>query len=432
MRRRLAAALLGCLLFLSLSACGEKELEEGPTMTVYYISTNAYEDGVPFLQPLSVPVGSGVDLIHTALRSLEETPLQPGLASAFVKGTRIYSYTLEEGTIRVDLSPAYIGLTDLEQTAVKACLTLTLCALEEIDSVDICIEGSPVAEGLEPTLLMIDNNENSEPEKRLLLYYPDSLGRYLLPAYRVLTVQQNRLLAAYVVEELLEPEPGEGRRSPLPEGTRVLSVEQKNGLCTVNLSREFIDGRSSTAAGQRICVYAVVNSLTRLDGIERVRFHVEGNDTASYEYIDLGSVFSSFPDLILEQEAAYRENATLYLGLRGSSQVVAVPICAPLDTSVSREESLVTYVLSHPSVSGYTRLVPLGVTIRSIETVNRVCTLDLSDAFFASGQSSNARRAAQSLASTLLDTRRIDAVNILVEGEPFMMNIRERIENVVN
>ena len=166
--------------------------------------------------------------------------------------------------------------------------------------------------------------------------------------------------------------------------------------------------------------------------MDRVRFRVDGNDTGSYEYIDLSASFTAFPGLVRDQDALYQTGAVLYMGLRGSDSVVAVPVFVPLDTSVSREESLVNYILMLTGVSGYTRLVPLAVTLYSAETVNRVCTLDLSEAMFSSGSGSNARRAALALASSLLDTGRIDEVNILVEGEPFMENIRERIEHIVN
>ena len=428
MRKRLFAALLALLLLASLPGCRAEKAEEGPTLTVYYVSTLDYGEGGSFVEPVHVPLQSGTDQIHTALHSLEEPPPQSGLATAFIRGTRIESYLLEGSVIRVDLSPAYIGLSELEQTAVKACLTLTLCGLDEIEAVDLCVDGSTVAEGLEPSLLMVENTDSNELEKRLLLYFPDSAGRYLVPEYRVLTVGRDKLTAEYVMEELLEPEPGEGRHSPFPEGTRLLSVEQKNGVCTVNLSREFIDRRGGTAAEQRMCVYSIVDSLTRIDGVERVRFRVEGNDTAGYEYIDLSAAFAGFPDLILDPEAVYRTGATLYLGLRGSETVVAVPVMVPLDTSVSREESLVDYLLSHPSVSGYTRLVPLGVTILSIETLNRVCTVDLSDALFASGSGSYAYRAAMAIASSLLDSGRVDAVTVCVDGEPYIEDIREIIQ----
>lgn len=430
MKKRILTMLLALLLLPGLASCGPEQAEEAPALAVYYVSAAGYSEGGRFIEPVSVPVDSGDDLVHLSLRSLQEEPEQPELSSAFIKGTRIYSYTLENGVISVDLSAAYIGLSELEQTAVKACLTLTLCGLEEIRTVDIRIDGSPVAEGLEPSMMLVDNTDSSALEKRLLLYYPDASGHYLSPEYRMLTVGRDRLLAEYVLEELLESD--EQRESPLPAGTRLLGVEQKNGVCTVNFSREFADHRSQTAEGQRLCVYAVVNSLTRLDEVDRVRFRVEGNDTGSYEYIDLSASFVAFPGLVRDQDALYQTGAVLYMGLRGSDSVVAVPVFVPLDTSVSREESLVNYILMLTGVSGYTRLVPLAVTLYSAETVNRVCTLDLSEAMFSSGSGSNARRAALALASSLLDTGRIDEVNILVEGEPFMENIRERIEHIVN
>ena len=65
-------------------------------------------------------------------------------------------------------------------------------------------------------------------------------------------------------------------QSPLPEGTQILSAVNEDGICTVDLSREFINRRFYSPSAQLLSIFSMVNTLTALPEIDRVEFTVEG------------------------------------------------------------------------------------------------------------------------------------------------------------
>ena len=432
MTKRFFALLCAAALLFSLCACNSGSTQtDSESVTVYYTGNSGYAAGGGFVESVELQMPDGDDKIHYALDRLGEEPDKDGLASALVKGTRIYSYSLDDGVISVELSPAYLGLTELEQTAVKSCVTLTLCAIDEIDSVNIYVDGSPVEESLDADSIILEDTDTNEFEKRILLYFPETGGKYLSPEYRVLTVGQDKLLAEYVVEELISSTQSSELTGAVPEGTRLISISLKSGVCTVNFSGEFVENRADTAAGQRMTVYSVVNSLTHLDGIDKVRFQVDGAESRAYEYIDLSGSFSGYGDFVYGAQNAYDGFETVYLGVRELDRLIPAQVFIKRDSALTAEENTVNYILSMTSVSGYSLPVPQAVKLNSIETINRRCRIDLSENLFSNGAGAVAQRAAYAIAYAVIDTKNVDFVTISVNGRLFLENIVKDGRNIV-
>jgi germination protein M len=107
---------------------------------------------------------------------------------------------------------------------------------------------------------------------RVTLYFADEQAENLVAEER--EVEEDRLPAAIVEELIKGSETGLGRT--IPEGTRVLSVEVKEGVAYVDFSREFKDNHWGGSAGELMTVYSVVNSLARLEEVDKVQFLLEG------------------------------------------------------------------------------------------------------------------------------------------------------------
>jgi len=68
--------------------------------------------------------------------------------------------------------------------------------------------------------------------------------------------------------------------SAIPAGTRFLSASVEAGVVTIDLSAEFVSGGGSFSMGARVA--QVVATLTALDGIDSVKFEVEGVPTTVF------------------------------------------------------------------------------------------------------------------------------------------------------
>lgn len=113
-------------------------------------------------------------------------------------------------------------------------------------------------------------------------------GPYLVPVSRPFAVLSHPVedLPMEVLQFLLAgATPGEqesvpGISSAIPVGTRLLGVEVSDGIATVDFSTEFGSGGGTLSMMGRLG--QVVFTLTRLDGIDGVRFEIEGVPTTVF------------------------------------------------------------------------------------------------------------------------------------------------------
>ena len=98
-----------------------------------------------------------------------------------------------------------------------------------------------------------------------------------------------------ILYELLEgPAQAENEAAtPLAAGWKnadILGIRVQNGLLTVNLSQSAVESLFALEANQQYtCVYAIVNSLCQVQGVNRVRFTMEGHSIEEGGAITLSS-----------------------------------------------------------------------------------------------------------------------------------------------
>jgi len=134
-------------------------------------------------------------------------------------------------------------------------------------------------------------------EVSITLYFKHYLADYLVPEKR--TAQKgNQSLEYVVVSELLKGPTKFERVAVMPPNDKLLDVTRKGDTVFVNVSEEFkgdIDltllGKNNVSEDQkenalaqmkRLSVYSIVNSLTELDGVNRVKILVN-NRALTYE-----------------------------------------------------------------------------------------------------------------------------------------------------
>lgn len=106
------------------------------------------------------------------------------------------------------------------------------------------------------------------------LYFADQNGDYLISEQREITMQQG--LARATVQELIDGPRTKGLSRTIPDGTKLKDINIEEGLCTVDLSREFRDNHWGGSSGELLTVYSLVDTLTQFSTIERVEVLVEG------------------------------------------------------------------------------------------------------------------------------------------------------------
>ncbi len=117
--------------------------------------------------------------------------------------------------------------------------------------------------------------KGTEKERiKITLYFSDKQAMYLIPEER--EIKKTEDVAKIALEELIKG-PKDPKLFPtIPEGTKLLGIEVKDGLAKVNLSQDFKDNYPLGSAGENITIFSIVNTLTEFTSINKVRFLVEG------------------------------------------------------------------------------------------------------------------------------------------------------------
>ena len=165
MRRHIAA--LGCLLALAAGGCAPRPEEPEGGYCVYYSALSDRFAPLPLdCEPFE---GSGGDPIPALVDALLSPPETQGLTSPFPEGVRLLSWEVEEGRLHLDLSEQYGGLSGVDLTVADACLTLTLCQVEGVESVYVTVEGREIpyrrVQQLGPDVLLLTDGTDVPPEE---------------------------------------------------------------------------------------------------------------------------------------------------------------------------------------------------------------------------------------------------------------------------
>lgn len=217
--------------------------------------------------------------------------------STFPQATALLGVTVENGICTVDVSSAFA--TGLEHDFQAARLGVyaivnTLTELPEIRSVDLWVAGAPME-----TLGLMELSKELRRDESLIapqdpsgfldvtIYPAAELDGLLVPIARMLVFEDEMPVAQRVLEALLGFEESNGIRSYVPAGTKILSVKLENGACTVDLTREFLDGCRNPAQ-ERLAVRSIIATLSALREVDTVELLVEGIEPV-FRNVDLKS-----------------------------------------------------------------------------------------------------------------------------------------------
>lgn len=239
-----------------------------------------------------------VSVRHTApeelpmylLEQLQTPPAGTTLRSALPVGTRFNSVTVENGLCTVDVSEEFDSRRFYSMSA--QCLSLlsivnTLTALEEIDRVEITVEGKFLirygALSIPGPLLMdercVGPVRTALGEMEAVLYLVHGSEGLLIPIPARLRPGTSSTIPELVVKSLLSDTGTNGIRSCISPGTRLLSAKVDDGICTVDLSGEYLDQPENLDWANRV----LVASLCTIEGVTGVKILVNGSVPAEFE-----------------------------------------------------------------------------------------------------------------------------------------------------
>ena len=318
MRDRLIAALLAMMLLLSGCAAFSPEIDGEDIIEVFYYVPNLegtaelpvagyacdlrqdpvksaieQDPGTGAIEHDSgngaIEHDSGGSAIEKALVLIKTPPTPEWIETIFPEDMEITVISVADGRATINFSERYIQSTPSDMAVMDYCLVRTVCGLNGFESVRLMVDGSrhPIYgdSDLDASSFVYDETMLEPQPVRLFIYFPSPSTGTLRRESHSVRITGGRSTEQYVLEELIGGPYSDDLLPAFPEGTELLSIYTERGVCVVNLNEDFIIGRTGTDSEINRAVYAVVNSLTELPGIESVRFLVSGEAVRYYHGI---------------------------------------------------------------------------------------------------------------------------------------------------
>lgn len=108
---------------------------------------------------------------------------------------------------------------------------------------------------------------------KLTLYFPTPDADGLASVERSINIQDQAVIKA-IFQELQNPPTGLDK--VIPQGTKLLDASVKDGVATLNLSKEFQKNFSGGSTGEQMILYSIIDSITTLPNVQAVQFLLEG------------------------------------------------------------------------------------------------------------------------------------------------------------
>lgn len=248
-----------------------------------------YQDGEGYLVPVTRQLDKTDGIAKATLNLMVASPendlaaARLGLKTTVPAGTT-FDLDIRDGRARVDMSKEALScMSAEEETLMVQSVVQTLCTFDSVEEVSFLFDGqqrSKLTYGTDVAQVFTDVPVNLESVETfssagagsVQLYFPSSSGRMLVPVTR--TVYSNADVNTAMLELAKGPRPDSGLTAPLPKGCGIRDVQMKNGVVTVDFSKEFLDAVQGEQGTQTI--RAIYFTAMQFPGVKKVQITVEG------------------------------------------------------------------------------------------------------------------------------------------------------------
>lgn len=287
--KKLIAILLVLVIVFSLTACfgtGKNKSE----INIYF--KNAQTSELTIEKVKYTLSQNTVDMANFAMDALKNGPTESGNAATIPETSVFSEVVVKDELATVDFKGYFTNYTGVDEIVARFSVVRTLCDIPGISGVLITVDGKPLVSnttGKEIGVLRkkdivhenIENvNQNTTETTLVKLYFATSDAMALKVEERKVETQDTVSIEKTIVNELIKGPTSPELISVIPTGTKVISVDTKESVCYVNLSKEFV---SKFAGGSgKLALYSIINSLCSLESITSVQFLIEGDTNVEF------------------------------------------------------------------------------------------------------------------------------------------------------
>lgn len=220
----------------------------------------------------------------------------------------------------------------------------------------------------------------------------------------------------FLIAQLISPPAG--KKSPLSDGTKLLSVTVSDEIAVVDFSKEFYGGK---AIDKTLASVSVAKTLCSLDYITGVQILVEGEEALDPDGKPIGILRES--DLVINQGSTPSETPDtsfkIYFSNEDSEFLVPERRSINVSSGDTVEKLIMAELMKGPKEGGHFRTIPQEAKLLSIETKDGVCFVNFSKEFVDKhfGGTTEQQLTIYSIVNSLTELSTVDRVQFLIEGE---------------
>lgn len=298
--------LLIIAILLILTSCATKETEEDITeLSVFYLNkdnTGIIEKKYHTKTNLEDTEQILSELFDQLSLFSKEIKLKTPLNSSFY----VKEYVLEKKQLAIDFSTGYGELAPIHEVLTRAAIVQTFLQLEEIETVLFTVNEISITDSKDQVIGRMDQNTfinntgaqiNSYEKTTIQIYFSNEEGNALLPVQRTLVYSSNISMEKLVVDQIIVGPANAESFPTVNKETVVKSVTVKDGICYLDLSKEFTNQIEQVTPEAKI--YSIVNSLIEVNNINKVQISIDGVREGVYiENISLSTMFERNLEII--------------------------------------------------------------------------------------------------------------------------------------
>lgn len=284
------------IITLVMTACDKKndDIPKENEFQVYYINTKTSVLISERYLPISTTKEQQVQELFSKLKQAPEDLLYK---SAVRDNIVINNINFgEDGRLTLDFDPSYSELTGVEEILCRASIVKTLCQIEGVEYIEFNVSGQRLmdsngeAVGYQFAEDFIQNT-GSETNYKVSLYFSDKSGTSLIESVSDIYYDGTGTIEELVIRQLINGPTEAGMYLTIPEGTVLINVTTKEGICYVDFNEKFLEKvpiSDDKFVSDEVAIFSVVNSLVELPNlnINKVQFLINGELRKTYRELD--------------------------------------------------------------------------------------------------------------------------------------------------
>lgn len=247
-------------------------------------------------------------MIIEMIQALKQAPKDVTNKSAIPEEVTLPDYVIpeESSAIQLNFDNSYNTLTGATETLHRAAIVKTLCQVPGISGVEFFIDQVALQEDNKVVGVMTANTfiegSSYQTEQNIVLCYADAEYDGLVAVDATADYDGSTSLEKIIIDQLIAgpddiDDLDEDLKTVIPKGTKCNSIVTIDYCCYVDLSAEFLN--MADGIDDKLVVYSIVNSLTSLPTIKKVKFTIDGETYKSYGTVnDFNQYFEINYDVI--------------------------------------------------------------------------------------------------------------------------------------